>query len=121
SVRGAGPGREPGERRVRGVLPGQVPGFSRPGYGGEHTRQAMNLWRRPGGDRAPLQDHVQQRLVVLAAGPAGEEPRHLIMHSVGAAQRVTPGLVLARSFSGSPAMPASFRRPRWAETRTAPG
>src|ERR1700751_5741779 len=72
----------------------------------------MNLWRRPGGDRAPLQDHVQQRLVVLPAGPAGEEPRHLIMHSVGPAQSVTPACAT---------WAASLRRPRCAATRTAPG
>src|SRR2546421_12972032 len=71
----------------------------------------MNLRRRPGGDRAPLQDHVQQRLVVLAAGPAGEEPRHLIMHSLGPAQSVTPPCAT---------WPARRRKPRCAATPTAP-
>src|SRR5215467_14771856 len=72
----------------------------------------MNLWRRPGGERVPLQDHVQQRLVVLAAGPAGEEPRHLTLHSARPAQSVTPACAT---------WPASRRRPRCAATRTAPG
>jgi hypothetical protein len=40
----------------------------------------MHRLRRVGGDGAPSDDHVQQRLVVLAAGPAGEEePRHLTL------------------------------------------
>jgi hypothetical protein len=40
----------------------------------------MHRLRRVGGDGAPSDDHVQQRLVVLAAGPSGEEePRHLTL------------------------------------------
>ncbi len=93
-------------------LPGQLTGFGRPGQGGEHTRQVMHRLRRVGGEGAPSDDHVQQRLVVLAAGPAGGEPRHLTLNSVPLAQCVTP----ARS-----ARSASRRRARWAVTRTAPG
>ena len=112
SGRDAGRGDQPGKRRQRGGLPGQIPRFGRPGHGGENTRQVMHLWRRPGGDRAPIKDHVQQRLVALTAGPAGGEPRHLTMQSVGPAHCVTP----ARAASS-----ASRRRPRCAATRTAPG
>src|SRR6516164_5378376 len=73
----------------------------------------MHLRRRVGGEGAPSDDHVQQRLVVLAAGPAGEgEPRHLTLQSVSLVQCVTP----ARS-----ARLDSLRRARWAVTRTAPG
>ena len=94
-------------------LPGQLTRFRRPGQGGEHTRQVMHLGRRVGGEGAPADDHVQQRLVVLAAGPAGEgEPRHLTLQSVSLVQCVTP----ARS-----ARSESRRRARWAVTRTAPG
>ncbi len=112
SGRDAGRGGQPAERRQYGSLPGQFPGFGRPGHGGEHPRQVMHLRRRPGGDRAPIKDHVQQRLVALAAGPAGVKPRHLTIHSVRPAHCVTP----ARS-----ARSASRRRPRCAATRTAPG
>ena len=112
SRRDTGRGDQPGKHRQSGGLPGQIPGFGRPGHGGEHPRQVVHLWRRPGGDRAPIKEHVQQRLVALAAGPAGGEPRHLIMHSVRPAHCVTP----ARAASS-----ASRRRPRCAATRTAPG
>jgi hypothetical protein len=129
---GTGPGRPPGpvprglrrHRRDTGRggesecssrcrLPGQLTRFSRAGQGGEHPGQVMHLRRGTGGDGAPAEDHVQQRLVVFAAGPAGEgEPRHLTMQSVRPAHCVTP----ARS-----TRPASRRRARCAATRTAPG
>ena len=94
-------------------LSGQLTGFRRPGQGGEHPSQVMHLARRAGGEGAPSDKHVQQRLVRLAAGPAGEgKPRHLTLQSVWLFQCVTP----ARSASS-----ASRRRARCAVTRTAPG
>jgi hypothetical protein len=59
----------------------------------------MHLRRRPGGEGAPVEDDVQQRLAVLAAGPAGEgEPRHLTLRSVPAAHFVTPARSASRAF-----------------------
>src|SRR5579863_5518898 len=73
----------------------------------------MHFRRRVGGEDAHAEKHVQQRLVVLAAGPAGEgDPRHLIGSSVRGPHCVTP----ARW-----AISASRRIARWAVTRTAPG
>lgn len=121
---GSGPGPSRGgqstERSQRRGLPGQLTWFRRAGQDGERPRQVMHLRRRPGGDGAPVEDHVQQRLVVLAVGPAGEgEPRHLTMQSVRPAHEITSRLqsVTARDrphdeFCAGGGAPVGKHRPR---------
>jgi hypothetical protein len=71
--------------------PARSPGHFGPAQAGEHFRHHIQLLRGIREDRLSGQQHVQQRLVQLAAGSAGKGgPRHLIGRNARPAHGVTP-------------------------------